>query len=224
MGGDEAKPNAANSNAESPWEELASGRPKPGEPDPRASRLPRAIRLLPGIALLLLLGAGAWLGWRALHLERRGGASNSAVTTDQSCEKVTRILRELPMTKEGIEAATAQIREETTRIEGRTDALKRDEREWARLGLVIGDLRKARAGLRGRLEPFTERDVIKGSAPPPGASSSIAELERATKGFVVVSGPGPDLLAAVERYEAACQKLLELRRPEGGEGGATWGR
>lgn len=222
MSEDQSKPDEVSPNADSPWASITTDRPRRGEPQPRESRLLGALQLLPGLALLLLLVGGAWLGWRTLQSKHAGPMSNTVVTADESCQMVIRILRELPTTKDGIEAATAQVENETTRVEGRADHIKRDKGEWARLTLAYEGLRKVQRGLRGKLEPFIERRVVKVSVPQ-GEPITTNDLKRASRGVELVSGPGHDLLAAVERYDRACQKLLELHREEGEEQGATWG-
>jgi hypothetical protein len=147
---------------------------------------------LAGLVFLLVAG-GAWLGWRALHPEQP--RSNVTIHTPgkaiQSCNKVTEILRDLPLTEDGIAAATAQIHEETIRLKACAEAISRDEWEWASLSAAHYKLQDVRKELPRKLEPFTKRVVVKGYAPESSGSVSLKQLEAAaTEQQTTCESPG----------------------------------
>jgi hypothetical protein len=215
-------PDAAGSEQENSWENITSCRPEVPHAAPRWTGWKRAISLLPGFVLLLFLAGLAWAGWqwRARHAERElpMAVGETIVTADEGCQKVTRIIRELPQTEDGIKTATLQIETELQRIKARTEQIRRDER--VRLQLEYSDFKRARVGLASKVEPFVKRNVVKGAVDVGTPSASLADLERAAKGTEYTLGPGKDLLDAVERYDAACQALLVGL--ESGNNGATW--
>jgi hypothetical protein len=181
----------------------SSNQSTPTDPQTRAPDRSESLQVFGGLALLVLIIAGGWVGWLAFRNDK-SKLLIETVTADQSCERVTRILRDVTLTKHGLEVATAQINDETARVRGRMDAAKSEERdqELARLEEVHKEFAKVRDGLPGVLEPFTK-----------SSESNDKENTAAT---------ARDLSLAVERFDGACRKLLKLRpAAEPKEDGAT---
>jgi hypothetical protein len=221
MSKDHFEPQEASLNSRKYWDPNASDSRQPTEKNPHTSERTEGGQVLGGLALLVLMIAGGWVGWLAFRNDKP--KPMEVVTADASCERVSRILRDLTLTKYGIELATKEINEETTHVEGRVEAVKGDEREWARLEAAHKEFTKVREGLPSKLEAFTKQVMPKKSGAE-RESAGFSESDQGSKGTQVVADPGPDMLLAVEQFDAACRKLLELHRIEARKDGVTRSR
>lgn len=131
-----------------------------------------------------------------------GATAPRESTISESCKELTQLLRNLPAKEDAVREAAAEITKQTSRLKA-FDA-KSGKDEVSRLGLAMGDFRRASLSVRSTADRFTKREKIQPSSPP-GELTSIRQME----GFEVVSGPGKDLLDALEGYEATCRSLIK---------------